>query len=159
MCILFSYLAKVVKPNEFKLVLLNNRDEFFFRPSKQASFINENSLYSIDLTPAKEGGTWLGMSKATCKIGCLVNLDRNEYDFSENKEGRGFLVPNFISSELSCQNYIENLKTNADKFNPFNLVGYERNIDKDVWEVTIFENDNLRVDKVETGIKINQNLE
>ena len=45
MCILFSYLSKRLNPNEFKLIILNNRDEFLFRPSKSASFINDNNIY------------------------------------------------------------------------------------------------------------------
>ena len=45
MCILFSYISKVVKPNEFKLIILNNRDEYFFRHSKPASWVNENNIY------------------------------------------------------------------------------------------------------------------
>lgn len=44
----------------------------------------------MDLTPGKEGGTWLGASRIG-KIGALLNLDRNEHGFEENKSGRGCL--------------------------------------------------------------------
>ena len=45
MCILFSYISKLKKPGEFKLILINNRDEVFNRPSNSASFINNENIY------------------------------------------------------------------------------------------------------------------
>ena len=45
MCILFSYISRRLKPGEFKLILLNNRDEYFHRAAKSASFVNENNIY------------------------------------------------------------------------------------------------------------------
>ena len=44
------------------------------------------------MTPGKEGGTWLGLSRFG-KIGVLLNLDRHDYGYDElNKLGRGSLV-------------------------------------------------------------------
>ncbi len=45
MCILFSYISKLKKPGEFKLILINNRDEFFHRPSISASFVTNENIY------------------------------------------------------------------------------------------------------------------
>jgi len=53
MCILFSYVSKLIKPGEFKLIILNNRDEYFHRPAKAASFVNTHCLYGQDLTQGK----------------------------------------------------------------------------------------------------------
>jgi uncharacterized protein with NRDE domain len=53
MCILFSYISKFAVPGEFKLVLINNRDEFFHRPSSVASFKNENNIYGKPLNHVK----------------------------------------------------------------------------------------------------------
>lgn len=50
MCILFSYVSRSLKKNEFKLVLISNRDEWHYRASKPACFLNENSLYGDNLT-------------------------------------------------------------------------------------------------------------
>ena len=36
----------------------------------------------------KKRGTWLGLSRLG-KIGVLLNLDRVQHGFEENKEGRG----------------------------------------------------------------------
>ncbi len=43
----------------------------------------------MDMTPGKEGGTWLGCSRLG-KVGVLLNLDSHDHkpDSSE-KEGRG----------------------------------------------------------------------
>ena len=143
MCILFSYISKRVRPNEFKLVILNNRDEYFFRPSAQANFVNENNIYGIDLTDGKEGGTWLGLSKLG-KIGVLLNLDRNKYENDENKEGRGFMVPNYLNSSSSFIKYIEPIKDNVHNYNPFNLIGYEKNSDE-LWDAFYFDNNSAQV--------------
>lgn len=46
MCILFSYISKrCLNPNEFKLIILSNRDEYFNRPSKPAGFVNDFCIY------------------------------------------------------------------------------------------------------------------
>jgi uncharacterized protein with NRDE domain len=77
-----------VKPNEFKLIILNNRDEFFHRASRPASLITDHNVYGCDMTPGKEGGTWIGLNR-NGRVGVLLNLDRNKYDNDENKLGRG----------------------------------------------------------------------
>ena len=45
MCILFSYISKRIIPGEFKLIILNNRDEFHHRASQTAKFVTENNIY------------------------------------------------------------------------------------------------------------------
>lgn len=53
----------------------------------------------VDLTPGKEGGTWLGMNRWG-KIGVLLNLDRTDHGFEENKSGRGgFFSPSNVGSK------------------------------------------------------------
>ncbi|CAF0898038.1 unnamed protein product [Brachionus calyciflorus] len=139
MCIVFSYIAKRCNPNEYKLIILNNRDEFHFRPSKPAHYVTENSIYGMDMTPGKEGGTWLGTSRIG-KISVLLNLNSVDYGSeSAGKEGRGFLVPNFLNSQLNSINYVESIKEIANSYNPFNLLFFERN-KKDLWDVNIFDN-------------------
>ena len=148
MCILFSYISKLVKPNEFKLIILNNRDEFFFRACKPASYVTEDNIYGTDLTPGKEGGTWLGVSRLG-KVGVLLNLDRHEYENSENKEGRGFFVPNYLNANFNFRKYIEPIKENADRYNPFILIGYEKNT-SDLWDATLFDNVSREVTKFDS---------
>lgn len=147
MCILFSYISRAVRPNEFKLVVLSNRDEYFHRPSRAADFITEHNIYGTDLTPGKEGGTWLGLSKLG-KVSALLNLDSNVYGNDPSKEGRGFLVPNYLNSGLDFSRYIEPIKSNADKYNPFLLLGYEK-AGEDVWNAFLFDSLNAKVNRIE----------
>jgi len=106
-------------------------------------------IMKIDLYRIKSNkiisGTWLGMSTLG-KIGVLLNLDKNDHGFDQNKEGRGkflskiysnddkinrkyspkgFLVPNFLNSDLNASKYANTLKPND--YNPFNLVLFEPN--------------------------------
>lgn len=90
MCILFSYVARRLNSNQYKLIILNNRDEFHFRPSKPAEYVTDHSIYGMDLTSGKEGGTWMGTSRMG-KIAVLLNLNSVDYGNEiDSKEGRGF---------------------------------------------------------------------
>jgi uncharacterized protein with NRDE domain len=173
MCILFSYISKLVKPNEFKLIILNNRDEFFFRASKPASLITENNIYGCDMTPGKEGGTWLGLNRQG-RVGVLLNLDRAKYENDEKKAGRGsfnfkkmnnilysliscsflgFMVPDYLNSSESFPKFVEPIKSNADKYNPFILVGYEKN--NELWSSYVFDNVTAEPVNIQSG-KLNK---
>lgn len=75
----------------------------------------------------KEGGTWLGVS-LTGKAGVLLNLSSLEKSSTNiPKQGRGFLVSNFIVSKHSTTSYLDQLhkenKENKEiQYNPFLLV-------------------------------------
>lgn len=102
----------------------------------------------MDLTPGKEGGTWLGLSKrAAGKLGVLLNLNVADGEDSAAKAGRGFLVPNFINSEHESSMYLESVVKEVNTYNPFNLLLYERDIGEDVWRTTLFDSLNCRIDK------------
>lgn len=48
----------------------------------------------MDMTPGKEGGTWLGCSRLG-KVGVLLNLDSHDHaPDSYGKEGRGIIENN-----------------------------------------------------------------
>ena len=42
MCLLFVYINPNPKTGEFKLILINNRDEFYSRPTKPAHLLGTN---------------------------------------------------------------------------------------------------------------------
>lgn len=97
----------------------------------------ENNLMKIvikiitlgqDMTLGKEGGTWLGMNKYG-KISALLNLDKIDYSGDDpNKAGRGFMIPNYLNNSLNSFKYVHELiKPEDKKYNPFNLVFYEKN--------------------------------
>jgi len=149
MCIIFSYLSKIKCPNEFKLIIINNRDEFFHRPSKMADFITDKNIYAIDMTPGKEGGTWLGLSKLG-RIGCLLNLNGLEYPADQNKKGRGNLVPNYLNFNEDAQEYLKQLSEHGKHYNPFNLIVYEKT-EKSLWNGFLFNNHDLTTQKFDSG--------
>lgn len=126
------------KPGEFKLILINNRDEFFHRPSNSASFVTNENIYACDKTPGKAGGTWLGVSKYG-RVGVLLNLSSKTYPNDPMALGRGFIVPNYLNHREGLNDYIKNLRINSASYNPFNLVLYEKN-SEDLFNSAIFNN-------------------
>jgi uncharacterized protein with NRDE domain len=126
MCILFSYIARNIKPGEFKLILINNRDEFFHRPSTNATFINDTCIYATDSTSGREGGTWLGMSKHG-RIACLLNLNSTDFPNDPTKKNRGFLVPNYLNGQMAAHEYLNIVYSEGTSYNPFNLILIELN--------------------------------
>jgi uncharacterized protein with NRDE domain len=69
----------------------------------------------------RQGGTWLGMNKASGKIGVLLNILSDHQ--SADKLGRGFLVNDFLNDpDLNGYEYSQKLNEKASSYNPFNLV-------------------------------------
>lgn len=76
MCITFVFVNPDPKPGTFRLILAMNRDEGFGRPSAGAEF-QDDILCGRDLTPGKEGGTWLAIDRQG-RIGVLTNISTGE---------------------------------------------------------------------------------
>jgi len=116
MClILFSYKAHPLYP----LILAANRDEFYERPTAQASFQKEtpDMLAGRDL---KDGGTWLGMTK-TGRIAALTNF-RDIGNLKSDAPSRGELVSGFLCGNENPVEYIQNIRRVSDRYNGFNLI-------------------------------------
>jgi len=116
MClIVFAYNAHP----SYQLILAANRDEFYERPSAPADFWEEASqvLGGRDL---KEGGTWLGITREG-KFAAITNY-RDPAAFKINAQSRGMLVYDFLSGNQSADKYLENIFTEADKYNGYNLI-------------------------------------
>ncbi|KAA0257953.1 NRDE family protein [Deferribacter autotrophicus] len=112
--------AFAVNPNKnYKFILVGNRDEFYDRKALPAHFWKEylNLLAGKDL---KEQGTWLGITK-TGKIAFLTNY-RNPTLIKHNAPSRGFIVKNFLTSDVPIQKYATELYSRKDIYNGFNLV-------------------------------------
>lgn len=120
MCLLFLYLCDERTEGKYRLIIADNRDEYWDRPTKPLSWSdNEEYLCGHDLVPGREGGTWLGVSK-TGKIGILLNVLGI---LDTTKLGRGHLITNFLSDETSCQQFVEeNVSAIPDSFKPFHLI-------------------------------------
>ena len=116
MClILLSYRSHPVYP----LILAANRDEFYERPTAQASFQKETPdiLAGRDL---KDGGTWLGITK-TGRIAAITNF-RDIRNLKSDAPSRGGLVSEFLCGNENPVEYIQNIRRVSDRYNGFNLI-------------------------------------
>uniref|UniRef100_T1J2R1 Transport and Golgi organization protein 2 n=1 Tax=Strigamia maritima TaxID=126957 RepID=T1J2R1_STRMM len=128
MCVLFFLLNPNPSENGYKLILANNRDEYYTRPTKIADFWDNepNIISGLDMEPGKEGGTWLGMTK-TGRIGVLLNILQPVGQTNVEKKGRGFLVTDFLKSTKNPPEYLGDIFKEGDAYNSFNLVTIEIN--------------------------------
>ena len=98
---------------EYPFVLTANRDEAYSRASLPIHEWEEsaNIIGGRDL---KQGGTWLAFSKAG-KFAALTNypfVDRQVAD----PISRGFLIMDYLDSEISASDYVSNLRYHREQF-------------------------------------------
>lgn len=108
------------------LVLAANRDEFFVRPTQPANWWEDHpDVYAgRDL---QAGGTWLGIDRRG-RFAALTNI-RNGGTPKLDKRSRGELVADYLRSDLSPQDYREQVRADAGEYNGFNLIfGDEREL-------------------------------
>ncbi|XP_048252436.1 transport and Golgi organization 2 homolog isoform X1 [Haliotis rufescens] len=122
MCILFFQLNDREECGAYRLVLANNRDEYWTRPTSTAAYWGEkdNCLSSLDQKPGREGGIWLGINKQG-KIGVLLNILEEHLP---NRKGRGFLARDFIASDTCAETFLQDLSKDlvTSQYNGFHLV-------------------------------------
>jgi len=118
MCITFIHLSK--SPNsKFKLIVAMNRDEYYARPTKSASW--KGQLFGgWDDQKGREGGTWLSC-RGNGKIGMLTNIFTGGRIDTKAK-GRGFLVVDYLNSDVAAGDYLDEINKNESTYNPFNLI-------------------------------------
>ncbi|KAG5666430.1 hypothetical protein PVAND_014458 [Polypedilum vanderplanki] len=129
MCITFLYTNPSDKSYRYKLVLINNRDEFYARITLKAelkeSSKNLKTIHGTDIE-AIEHGTWLGLSQKndTIRIGNLLNVAGETK--KHNVKGRGGLVIEYINNTNSTiEEYNEKLLNNHLEYNGFNFLSIE----------------------------------
>ncbi len=105
------------KHPKYKLIMIFNRDERKNRESEPIHWLNNSVLAGKD---EKEGGSWFGITRKG-RIVYLTNF-RNPKAFDESKESRGFIVKEFLNSNKGALEFLEKLKTEINKYNPFNLL-------------------------------------
>lgn len=137
MCILFT--AYRSHP-DYPLIVAANRDEFYARPTKDAHFWEDERdvLAGRDL---EQLGTWLGITK-TGRFAALTNF-RNLEEKRENKQSRGHIVKNFLTSETTPQEYLQNLQLERNDYPGFNVLVadqqsfyYYSNVENKIKEIT-----------------------
>lgn len=103
----------------YPLVMAANRDEFYHRPTAQASFWDTEPqlLAGRDLD---QGGTWLGISRSG-RIAGLVNF-RDPRSVKPGAPSRGSLVTDFLLGGLPPACHLGILHQHAQEFNGFSMV-------------------------------------
>lgn len=156
MCVLvFAFKAHP----KYKFIFAGNRDEFYDRPTQNASIWGNDIkiLSGIDL---KSKGTWLGITVERNDIipagdFAVVTNYRDFYTFKENKELRSrgllaldFLLSNYKFNALSTrfEDFGKNLITNSRNYNPLNLI--YGNFDR----LFYYSNVNNSLEELEPGI-------
>lgn len=136
MCIIFF--AYKIHP-QYKFVFAANRDEFYERPTKSAEFWSDypDILAGRDL---EKNGAWMGINKRG-----YFSAITNYRDFSlliDEPMSRGNLVKDYLIENQSPKTYMDRVKAEKHRYNPFNLlVGhtsalyYYSNVDNEVKEL------------------------
>ncbi|MBS4031576.1 MAG: NRDE family protein [Clostridiales bacterium] len=103
----------------YSLALAANRDEYYERPTAQATFWDDcpDVLAGRDLAA---GGTWLGITR-TGRFAALTNY-RDPALTVKNPRSRGHLVSDYLCGNLSPGDYMAMLSKNNSEFNGFNLL-------------------------------------
>ncbi|XP_023241797.1 transport and Golgi organization 2 homolog [Centruroides sculpturatus] len=124
MCLLFLYLNQEIKEkDEYLVILAFNRDEYYERPSRCCHFWEKNPeiVGGMDFKEGNEGGTWLAMD-IHGKMACILNQIKPIENFITEKTSRGFLVVDYLKSQMSGPNYLRNLQKQSDQYNNFVMV-------------------------------------
>lgn len=114
MCLIaFSWL-----PEQGRLLLLANRDEFYARPTVAAHWWPEQP-YLWAGRDLKARGTWLGVNRAG-RFAALTNVREGKMQLG--KRSRGELVSGFLSCDLSGENYLAKVLNQGNDYAGFNLL-------------------------------------
>ena len=140
MClILFSYKSH----KKYKLILAANRDEFYERPTLPMQWWENKDgvLAGID---QDRHGTWMGVN-TNGRFAALTNY--RQMPITEKFESsRGFLVSEFLASDISQEKYMEKLKGCAASYDGYNLLF------GDVETISYFSNKGAEKTALEPGI-------
>lgn len=135
MCISFLFINDPDDPlcSKYKLILINNRDEYFTRETQNSSIINQDkkkSIYGIDLAGCVQG-TWLGISKDESnriKLGNLANVTGGQETVNSSPQkststrGRGPIVCDWINNEISIEQHAQYLYDTCQDYSNFNFI-------------------------------------
>jgi len=116
MClILFSYKTHP----DYKLILAANRDEYYKRPARPASFRKDRPdiLAGEDI---QAGGAWMGINKSG-RFAALTNY-RAPADMVHGRHSRGLLVYDFLKSSISPASYLSLFNETTQQYNGYNLI-------------------------------------
>jgi uncharacterized protein with NRDE domain len=107
------------------LVLIANRDEFYARPALPLHWWTnaENGTQILAGKDLQQGGTWLGVSRSG-RLAALTNYRAPDMQ-REDTPSRGTLVADFLQSQGSAADYLQQLLPHTHEYNPFNLLVFD----------------------------------
>ena len=103
---------------KYPFLLLANRDEFYNRPTESVHYWTD----APDIYAGRDlvgGGTWLGITHSG-RFAAVTNY--REVGAKRGTFSRGNLVSDFLKSNASVDDYLENVKSDSTKFSGFNLL-------------------------------------
>lgn len=115
MClIVFAYRQN----QEYQLILLANRDEFYDRPTEAAHFWEDapQVFAGRDLVA---GGTWLGITR-TGRFAALTNF--RQPGGPAGSVSRGELVGRFLKEDVPVPDYLAEVRQRSADYSGFNLL-------------------------------------
>jgi len=120
MCLL---LLGVRSHPKYKLILAANRDEYYERPTAEATFWEDAPLLLAG-RDLRAGGTWLGITTKG-RIAAITNY-RDPVSVRDNAPSRGELVTRFLLGGTNPEDYLKELEQKGREYNGFNLVFGEK---------------------------------
>ncbi|VDN42316.1 unnamed protein product [Gongylonema pulchrum] len=120
MCVTFVYIDH--NPDvKYKLILLNNRDEFLSRPTSNAQW-EDGVLAGRDEKDSNSRGTWLCIDKSG-RISNLLTITVPMHQMKREATSRGQILSITFEAFLSLGNStpVLSLLCNADAVNPKKL--------------------------------------
>lgn len=127
MCLLFFQSKNNPSEDEYKLVLVNVRDEFYTRPAHPARFWpeNPNIIGGQDALRGRYGGTWFAMNKQNGRIGVLLNILQPNSELVSSKLGRGFIVNDYLTGGDDHESFLKKLSENGSNYNGFQTIALQ----------------------------------
>jgi uncharacterized protein with NRDE domain len=106
---------------KYSLILAGNRDEFYGRPTRKATFWrDENHPEILAGKDLEAGGTWLGVHKDG-RWAALTNY-RDPSIQKEDPPSRGALVLDYLKYNQTAMEYLDEIAPVAGEYNGFNLL-------------------------------------
>lgn len=104
---------------DYRLVVMANRDEYYMRPTKPASYWDDEPhiLGGRDL---EAGGTWMGITKGG-RFAALTNY-RDLSMIRPDAQSRGLLVSSFLKDRKSSSRFLKEFESEDIQYNGFNLL-------------------------------------
>lgn len=103
----------------YPLIFLGNRDEFYDRPTTPAAFWKDahNLLAGRDM---KYGGTWLGLTRRG-RFATITNY-RDLKSHREHLLSRGIMTSGYLLGKNDPVDYLKEVDSQKDSYNWFNLL-------------------------------------